>query len=94
MGSPGPDAQLSPFAHVNKVQTPTLILHADHDRRVPLPMGRMFYRGLQSAGVETEMVVYHNERHGIWQLPHQADIYRRVLDWFAQHDVPAKATRR
>ncbi len=85
--------QLSPFAHVNRVKTPTLILHADHDRRVPLPMGKMFYRGLKSAGVETEMVIYHNERHGIWQLPHQADIYRRVLDWFAKHDVPANVTK-
>lgn len=77
----------SPFSHVHRVKTPTLVLHADHDRRCPLPMGQMFYRGLKGAGVETEMVVYHNERHGIWQLPHQADIYRRVLAWFAKHDV-------
>lgn len=77
----------SPFTYADKVRTPTLILHADHDRRCPLPMGKMFHRALKSAGVETEMVIYHNERHGIVQLPHQADIYRRVLEWFAKHDV-------
>lgn len=77
----------SPFTYVDRVKTPTLILHADHDRRCPLPMGQMFYRGLREAGVETEMVIYHDERHGITRLDRQADIYRRILRWFDQHDV-------
>lgn len=77
----------SPFAYVDRVRTPTLILHADHDRRCPLAMGQMFYRGLKEAGVETEMVIYHDERHGIARLDRQADIYRRVLNWFERHDV-------
>ncbi len=87
-----PDAMRkhSPFAYVDKVKTPTLILHADHDRRCPLAMGQMFYRGLKAAGVETEMVVYHNERHGIARLDRQADVYRRVLDWFERHDPVGK----
>lgn len=80
----------SPFTYIDRIKTPTLILHADHDRRCPLPMGQMFYRGLKASGVEAEMVIYHNERHGISQLHHQADIYRRVLDWFAKHDVAGK----
>lgn len=87
-----PDAmrQRSPFHHVDRVITPTMILHADHDRRCPLPMGQMFHRGLKARGVETQMIIYHDERHAISQLPHQADIYRRVLDWFARHDREAE----
>lgn len=81
----------SPLAFAGRVRTPTLVLHADHDRRCPLPMGVAFYRALQKAGVETQLVIYHDERHGISQLPHQEDIYRRVLAWFAQHDAePAR----
>ena len=76
----------SPLTYAHQVKTPTLILHADHDRRCPLPMGLMYHRALKTAGVETEMVIYHNERHGIVQLPHQEDIYRRVLEWFAKYD--------
>lgn len=77
----------SPISYAGAVRTPTLILHADHDRRCPLAMGQMFHRSLKSAGVETEMVIYHDERHGIVQLPHLEDIYTRVLAWFEQHDV-------
>ncbi|MBC7821184.1 MAG: prolyl oligopeptidase family serine peptidase, partial [Planctomycetaceae bacterium] len=77
----------SPLTFVSRVQTPTLILHAANDRRCPLPMGRMFYRALKSAGVETQMVIYPDEGHPIKQLPHQEDVLRRVLDWFAKHDV-------
>jgi dipeptidyl aminopeptidase/acylaminoacyl peptidase len=77
----------SPLTYAAKVMTPMLILHADHDRRCPLAMGRMFYRALQKNGVETQMVVYHDERHALLELRHQEDLHRRVLAWFAMHDV-------
>jgi acylaminoacyl-peptidase len=78
----------SPLTFAARVRTPTLILHAANDRRCPLPMGRMFYRALLSANVETQMVIYPDEGHPIKQLPHQEDVLRRVLDWFAKHDRP------
>lgn len=77
----------SPLTYAHLVTTPTLILHADHDRRCPLAMGQAWYRALKEAGVETEMVIYHQERHGLTQLPHLADVYNRTLAWFAKHDV-------
>lgn len=77
----------SPLTFAPRVRTPTLILHAANDRRCPLPMGRMFFRALKSAGVETQMVIYPDEGHPIKQLPHQEDVLRRVLDWFAKNDV-------
>jgi dipeptidyl aminopeptidase/acylaminoacyl peptidase len=76
----------SPLTRAAHIRTPTLILHATHDRRCPLPMGTMFYRALKSSGVETQMVLYPDEGHPIKQLPHQEDILRRVLAWFASHD--------
>lgn len=77
----------SPLTFASRVRTPTLILHAANDRRCPLPMGRMFYRALKSAGLETQMFIYPDEGHPIKQLPHQEDVLHRVLDWFAKHDV-------
>ncbi len=79
----------SPLSYAAQVATPTLILHADHDRRCPIGMGTMYYRALKRVGVETQMVVYHDERHLIAQLPHLEDLYQRILDWFARHDLPA-----
>jgi len=76
----------SPTTDAHKVKTPTLILHSDHDRRCPVAMGRMFHRALEEAGCKTELVVYDDERHGMWQLRHQADVLERTLAWFKKHD--------
>ena len=69
-------------------RTPTLILHSLNDRRCPVAMGKMFHRALKEVGVETEMVIYPDEGHGIRQLPHREDVLRRTLEWFEKHDLP------
>jgi dipeptidyl aminopeptidase/acylaminoacyl peptidase len=77
----------SPLTYAHKVKTPTLILHSTNDRRCPVAMGKMFYRALKEAGVETQMVLYPDEDHPIKQLPHREDVLLRVLDWFEKHDL-------
>ena len=76
----------SPLTYAHQVRTPTLILHAMNDRRCPVAMGRMFYRALKEAGVETQLVLYPDEGHPIRQLPHREDVLTRVLEWFEKHD--------
>lgn len=76
----------SPLTYAEQVKTPTLLLHSRDDRRCPLPMGRMFHRALAARGVPTQLVIYPNEGHGIRQPRHQADVLRRVLAWFKEHD--------
>ena len=79
----------SPFAHIEKIRTPTLILHSRDDRRCPLPMGKMFHQALLARGIPTQMVIYPDEPHGIRQPKHQVDVLKRTLDWFAAHDKSA-----
>jgi dipeptidyl aminopeptidase/acylaminoacyl peptidase len=76
----------SPLTYAVNVRTPTLILHARDDRRCPLPMGRMFHQALRANKVETEMVIYPGEGHGIRQPKHRVDVLRRTLDWFDKHN--------
>ncbi len=75
----------SPLTHAAKVRTPTLILHSANDRRCPLPMGRAFHRALLQAKVQTQLVIYPQERHEISQPQHRTDRLRRILDWFETH---------
>jgi dipeptidyl aminopeptidase/acylaminoacyl peptidase len=77
----------SPLTYAAKVRTPTLILHARDDRRCPLAMGRMFYEALRARAVDTRMVIYPSEGHGIRQPRHRVDVLRRTLAWFAKHDL-------
>ena len=76
----------SPLTYAHQVRTPTLILHSMNDRRCPVAMGVMFHRALKTVGVETGLVLYPDEGHGIKQLPHREDVLRRVLEWFDRHD--------
>src|SRR4029453_8524855 len=76
----------SPLTHAAKVQTPPLILHAEGDRRCPLPMGLAYHQALKSRGIPTQMVIYPDGGHAIRQPRHREDVLRRVLDWFAAHD--------
>jgi dipeptidyl aminopeptidase/acylaminoacyl peptidase len=72
----------SPLNHVTQAVTPTLILHGEKDERVAVSQGVEFYRALKSLGVETEMVVYPREPHGIKEREHQLDVQRRLVEWF------------
>lgn len=76
----------SPITYVDRVKTPTLILHSREDRRCPIAMGRMYHQALRARGVPTEMIVYPDEGHGIRQPRHQEDVLRRTLAWFAKYD--------
>lgn len=81
----------SPLSHVQRVSTPTLLVHSRDDRRVPLPMGRMYHQALLARGVPTQLVIYPDEGHGIRQPKHQVDVLRRTLAWFARFDKPPAA---
>ena len=75
----------SPINHVDRAQTPTLILHGEEDIRVPLPQSEEFYAGLKAAGVETVFVKYPREGHGIGEPRHQLDMLKRQLAWYKKY---------
>jgi dipeptidyl aminopeptidase/acylaminoacyl peptidase len=66
-------------------KTPTLLLHGMDDIRCPFPQSMEFYRGLQAAGVETELVAYPREPHVFREPAHQLDKMRRELEWMEKH---------
>jgi dipeptidyl aminopeptidase/acylaminoacyl peptidase len=77
--------RLSPIRSVKQATTPTLILFGENDPRVPPTQGYELYAGLRSRGVETQMVLYPREGHGIGERTHQLDVLRRVIDWYDRH---------
>lgn len=75
----------SPLSFVQNVKTPSLILHGESDPRVPTTQGWEFYNALKDLGVETEMVTYPREPHGINEPEHEKDLLTRVLAWYDKH---------
>lgn len=75
--------QLSPFFRVEKVTTPTLILCGEEDWNVPLLNSEQLYQALRRLGrVETELVVYPGQGHGIRRPSYQKDRLERYIAWY------------
>jgi len=55
----------SPMAHIGSAQTPTLIIHSEHDHRCPIEQGEQAFVALQTNGVDSEMVRFPVEPHGL-----------------------------
>ncbi|MGH2346542.1 MAG: prolyl oligopeptidase family serine peptidase, partial [Chloroflexota bacterium] len=60
----GPYVRFSPITYVDRVRTPTLILHGERDEDVPIGQGLQFYRALRDRGVPVSMTVYPRAGHG------------------------------
>jgi dipeptidyl aminopeptidase/acylaminoacyl peptidase len=90
----------SPVAHADGVSTPTLVVHADDDFRVPVNNGEMFYLFLKKNDVDTRLVRYPREGHELsrsGEPDHVVDRIERIARWFdgySDHvDVPPALER-
>jgi dipeptidyl aminopeptidase/acylaminoacyl peptidase len=81
--------RLSPINYVDKVTTPTLVLHGEADERCPIGQGEELFTGLVAAGkVPTEFVRYPGGSHmfiAYGRPSHRVDFNRRVIDWVTRH---------
>ncbi len=71
----------SPIAHVDRVTTPTLILHGEDDQRVPIWQGYEFYNALTRSGCPVQMVVYPQTGHTPSNPVFLLDVMDRTLAW-------------
>lgn len=72
----------SPIRYVKQAQTPTLFLHGEQDNDVHITQAEEMYMALRRRGVETELVRYPREGHGLREPRHRVDALERTLDWF------------
>ena len=80
----------SPLRHVAKVKTPVLILHGENDSDVPISEAEQWYIALKDVGVETVMVRYPREGHGLREPRHLIDALDRSVAWYERHFEPPK----
>ncbi len=74
-----------PFLHADRIKTPTLFLGGEKDFNVPVQGGQQMYQALRSLGVDTQLVIYPNEFHGITRPSYVRDRYERYLAWYESH---------
>ena len=70
---------VSPVAHVDRIETPLFIIHGANDPRVPLGEAEQIHRALTARGVRCELLVYDDEGHGLSKLKNRLDAYPRAV---------------
>ena len=80
--------ELSPIAYVDKVKTPTRIIHSENDFRVPIHQGEEYFASLLRVGVEAELVRYPEEGHELSRSgkpKHVKDRLLKIVEWFDKY---------
>ncbi|MFU8860355.1 MAG: prolyl oligopeptidase family serine peptidase [Cyclonatronaceae bacterium] len=78
----------SPLKYADRITTPTLIIHSDRDEITPVGQGEEFYYALKINGVDTEMVVFRGENHGLSRGGKPVNLVERLdrmLEWFGRY---------
>jgi dipeptidyl aminopeptidase/acylaminoacyl peptidase len=86
-----------PFLHADRIQTPTMFLGGERDFNVPVQGGQQMYQALRSLGIDTQLIIYPNETHGIQRPSYQRDRLERYLAWYdkyLQKGAPATVAER
>jgi len=81
-------AAISPYTFIDRVRTPTLIVHGERDDRCPIGQSEEWFSALRARGVETELVRYPGGSHlFILSGPpsQRIDWCQRVIDWVESH---------
>jgi dipeptidyl aminopeptidase/acylaminoacyl peptidase len=78
----------SPIAHIGNAQTPTLIIHSEKDFRCDREQGEQVFAALKRKGVDTEMVLFPDESHGLSRVgrtDRRVQRLEHMLRWFDKY---------
>jgi dipeptidyl aminopeptidase/acylaminoacyl peptidase len=78
-------AKSSPVRFVQNAHAATLFYVGNQDSICPAPQTFQLWRALKHHGVETGLLSYSNEGHGITQPADQRDLINRTAQWFDEH---------
>ena len=87
---PDPNEQLrqSPLTHADRIDTPLLIIHSEHDWRCPVEQAQRLYVALRKRDAEVEMLLFPGEGHELSRsgLPsHRVQRFEAIVEWFDRH---------
>lgn len=76
----------SPLGFAERVQTPLLLIHGEHDVRAPMSQAESFFYSLYRQGKTARLLRYWGENHGLTQSPANVrDILHETLSWLDRY---------
>jgi dienelactone hydrolase len=87
-------AERSPLRHADLIDTPLLLTAGSNDLATPPSQAQVLHVALRERGVETQLVLYPEEGHGVRHPLALADQCARMLAWFDRHLADSSADAR
>ena len=81
----------SPHMNAANFNTPTLVIHGQLDRRVPVNHGIELFNTLQNRGVPSKFVYFPDENHWVLKPQNSLFWYETKRQWLAQYVKPGPA---
>jgi dipeptidyl aminopeptidase/acylaminoacyl peptidase len=78
----------SPIAYIGNANTPTLVIHNEFDLRCPIEQGEQVFVALKKLGVDSEMVRFPDEFHGLsrtGRTDRRIARLNHILRWFDKY---------
>jgi len=78
----------SPMKYIGNVKTPTLVIHSEQDLRCDMEQDEQIFVALKKLGVETEMVRFPDEPHGLsrgGRTDRRIERLNHILRWFDRY---------
>ncbi|MGH9349637.1 MAG: prolyl oligopeptidase family serine peptidase [Vicinamibacterales bacterium] len=79
--------QKSAYAHIAKVQTPTIVIHGERDTTDTIGQSMIFYQGLKDRGVPVRFIRFPREPHGFREPAHQRIRDAEEIAWLMKHTL-------
>lgn len=70
---------ISPINSIEQITAPLMVIHGANDPRVPLSEAEQVVSKLHAHGRAVELLVYHDEGHGLAKLENKLDVYPRMV---------------
>ncbi len=80
--------QHSPIKYIGNAKTPTLVIHSENDLRCPIEQGEQVFVALKTLGIDTEMVRFPDEFHGLsrnGRTDRRIIRLQHILRWFDKY---------
>jgi dipeptidyl aminopeptidase/acylaminoacyl peptidase len=77
--------RLSPFNKIDRVRTPTLVIHGANDTNCPVVEAHQMVTSIRGRGIPVELILFPDEGHGFVMPANRARAVLETAHWFKRH---------
>jgi dipeptidyl aminopeptidase/acylaminoacyl peptidase len=77
--------ELSPIHRIDRIVTPTIVLHGANDTNVPVVEAEQVVENLKKRGVPVKYVLFPDEGHGWGKIENRVTSDVEIVKWFETH---------